>query len=471
MSSELPDGFVERFEGKVATAMKEMHVPGMSVSMVKNGSVIYTRGFGARNLEKNLPATPDTLYGIGSCTKSFTALAIMQLAEQGKLNVQDSVGKHLPFRLGSKENPIRIHHLLSMSSGIPNLGLAEVLLSRAFGVDEKWVPASSFDDLMLHVNSAQQEIAAEPGIRYFYFNTGFTLLGEVVARVSKMPYEQYIGEKILKPLKMSRSTFLEEEFEKDPDVMTAYRTQEEAGETKVVPSRHPFDRFIYAPGGLLSSTNELTNYLLANINRGIFEDKKILDDSLMEEMHKVQLEVGTFRDTFGNYGKMGYGYGWLVADDFLGHKIVMHGGSTGVSSAQLMFMPDLKIGIAAAANSGQTPMPVLIGALVTLMGKDPEKEIPDFEIERKLAVLVGEYETYKGINKASVKKKGSLLYVDSEMWGTKTSYPLIPETDKIEEYKFYTISGPSKRTPVEFVVDSSDKIDLYIDRNRFHKIR
>lgn len=191
MSSELPDGFVERFEGKVATAMKEMHIPGMSVSVVKSGSVIYTRGFGARNLEKNLPATPDTLYGIGSCTKSFTALAIMQLAEQGKLNVQDPVGKHVPFRLGSKENPIKIHHLLSMSSGIPNLGLAEVLLSRAFGVEEKWVPASSFDDLMLHVNSAQQEIAAEPGIRYFYFNTGFTLLGEIVTRVSKMPYEQY----------------------------------------------------------------------------------------------------------------------------------------------------------------------------------------------------------------------------------------------------------------------------------------
>jgi len=393
----------------------------------------------------------------------------MQLAEQGKLNVQDPVGKYLPFKPGSKENPIRIHHLLSMSSGIPNLGLAEVLLGRAFGIEEKWVPASSFDDLMLHVNGAQQEIAAQPGIRYFYFNTGFTLLGEIVARVSKMPYEQYIGEKILKPLKMSRSTFLEEEFEKEPDVMTAYRTQEEAGEEKVVASRHPFDRFIYAPGGLLSSAQELANYLLANINGGVFEGTRILGASLTEEVHKVQLEVEAFRDTFGNYGKMGYGYGWLVAEDFLGHKIVMHGGSTGVSSAQLMFIPDLKIGIAAAANIGQTPMPVLIGALATLIGKDPEKEIPDFEIERKLAVLVGEYETYKGINKVSVKKKGSLLYVDSEMWGTKTSYPLIPETDKIEDYKFYTIPGPGKKAPVEFVVDSSGKIDLYMERNRFHK--
>ncbi|MCW4027235.1 MAG: serine hydrolase [Candidatus Bathyarchaeota archaeon] len=471
MTSELPDGFTERFEAEVAAAMTGMHIPGMSVSIVKDGSVIYTRGFGARNLERNLPATPDTLYGIGSCTKSFTALAIMQLAEKGKLDVQDPVRKHLPFKLGSKENPIRICHLLSMSSGIPNLGLAEVLLGRAFGVEEKWVPASSFDDLMLHINSAEQEIAGEPGTRYFYFNAGFTLLGEIVTRVSKMPYEQYIKQSILKPLKMNRSTFLEEQCEKDTDTMTAYRTEGEAGEAKVVPSRHPFDRFIFAPGGLLSSTNELTSYLLANINQGSFEDARILDASLMKEMHKIQLEVEALREALGNYGEMGYGYGWLVANDFLGHKLVMHGGSTGVSSAQLMFIPDLKIGIAAAANTGQTPMPVLIAALAAMMGKDPEKEIPDFGIEKRLRMLVGEYETYKGINKVSVKKKAAQLYVESQEWGRKTSYPLVPETAKIEDYKFHAISGPGRKTLVEFVLASSGKIDLYIDRNRFHKIR
>lgn len=85
-------------------------------------------------------------------------------------------------------------------------------------------------------------------------------------------------------------------------------------------------------------------------------------------------------------------------------------------------------------------------------------------------MLTGEYEIYKGIVKVSVKKKGPMLYVDSEAWGTKTISPLIPETDKIENYKFYTISGPGRKTPVEFVVKSSGRIDLYIERNRFHKI-
>lgn len=470
MSSELPEEFKLQFENKVATAMAEMRIPGISISIVKDDRVIYARGFGARNLKDNLPATPDTLYGIGSCTKSFTALAIMQLVEQGKLDVQDTVRKYLSFKLGSKDDPIRIHHLLSMSSGIPNLGLANLLISRTIGADEKWIPMSSFDDLILHINGAQEEIAAEPGKRYFYFNTGYTLLGEIVAKVSQMPYEQYIKEKILKPLKMERSTFLEEEFERDPDIMTAYRTQSRDGSVEVTPSRHPFHKLVYAPGGLLSSAMELTNYLSANINRGVFEDTAILDASLIEEMHKIQLETEMLRSSLGDYGKMGYGYGWMIIDDFLGHKLMRHGGSTGVSSAQLMFIPDLRIGLTAAANVGQSPVAVLLSALVFLMGKDPEKEIPDFEIEEKLSMLAGEYETYKGINKVSVTKKGPLLYVESEMGGAKTSYPLISETDRIENFKFYAISAPGKRMPVEFVLDSSGKIDLYIERNRFHKI-
>lgn len=471
MSSELPDEFKEKFENMIATAMAEMRIPGMSVAMVKQDRVIYKRGFGARNLKENIPATPDTLFGIGSCTKSFTALAIMQLVEQGKLDVQDQVAKHLPFKLGKEENPIKIHHLLSMSSGIPNLGVAELLIFKYTGADEKWVPMSSLEDLFLHVNGAKEEVAAIPGERMFYFNTGYTLLGEIVERVSKKPYEEYIREKILKPLKMSRSTFLEDECGKDADVMTAYLAKPKEGGVSVVPSRHPFHKFIYAPGGLLSSVNELTNYLFANINGGVFEDTRILDASLMEELHKVQLESDFFRYYMGDYGRMGYGYGWMVAEDFLGHKLVTHGGSTGVSSAQLMFVPDLKIGIASAANVGAGPNHVLMAALAHLMGKDPEKDIPYFEIEKKLGMLVGKYTLYKGIHDVSVVKKGALLFLESKIGGMETSYPLIPETDKVENFNFWAYVGPGKKQPIEFVVESPDKIDLYVERNRFHKLK
>ncbi|RLI31471.1 serine hydrolase, partial [Candidatus Bathyarchaeota archaeon] len=268
MSSGLSEEARDKLEGFIVKTMAEAHVPGLSIALVKDGEVVYARGFGARNLEKNVPATPNTLYGVGSCTKSFTALAIMQLVEEGRLDLEDPVGKYVPLKLGMKEKPIRIHHLLTHSSGIPSLGVAVILITRMTGREEHWIPMSSLEDFLRHLNGASGEVAAEPGERFFYFNSGYTLLGEVVERVSGMRYEEYVRERILKPLRMNRSTFLKEEFEKDPDTMTAYWKEKDGSLT---PTVHPFHKFIYAPGGLLSSVMELTNYLTMNINGGVFE--------------------------------------------------------------------------------------------------------------------------------------------------------------------------------------------------------
>jgi len=471
MSAGLFEKFEEKFENLVASEMTKANIPGASVALLKDGQVIYARGFGARSLKDNLPATPQTLYGIGSCTKSFTALAVMQLAEQGKLDVRDPVGKYLPFKLGSEDNPITIHHLLTHSSGIPNLGGAETTITRMNDIYEKFIPMSSFEDLMLHINSASEEVAAKPGKRFFYLNEGYTLLGEIVEKVSKLKFEDYIKEKILNPLKMSRSTFLKEELEKDADVMTPYFAQSKEGTVKVTPAVHPFHKFIYAPGGLISSVMELTNYLTANMNNGVFEDARILDSSSsLEEMHKFHIEDESLRSYYGIPARLGYGYGWAIVEDFLGHKLVCHSGSTGMSSAQLSFVPDLKIGVAAAANAGSTPEPVLLSALVSLMGKDPMKEIPFFEIQKKLGMLEGTYESYKGMLKISVVKKGGLLYLESKEKFMEMSAPLIPETEKIEDFKFYIIYETGDKMPVEFVVSPSGKIDLYVERNRLHKL-
>jgi CubicO group peptidase (beta-lactamase class C family) len=472
LSSEFPEEFKEKFENLIAAAMAQARIPGLSVALVKDNHVIYSRGFGARNLKDNLPTTPHTLFGIGSCTKSFTALAIMQLVEQGKLNVQDPVNKYLPFKIGSKEDPVTIHHILTHSSGIPNLGCAEIATERMMGIDDKCIPLGSFDDFLLHVNSALEEVVAKPGKDFFYFNEGYTLLGEIVERISKLKFENYIRQKILKPLKMNRSTFLKEEFEKDSDIMTPYFVQVKEGAVTVTPSVHPFHKLIYAPGGLLSSVTEMTNYLTATMNDGVFEDVRILDASLLKQMQTlhVDTEQKGRADALGSHGKEGYGYGWAILEDFLGHKLVSHSGSTGVSSGRISFVPDLKIGVVEAANVGQGPDPLIFGALAFLMGKDPEKEMPLFERDKKLSMLAGSYETYKGVVKISVVKKGSLLYLEVKEKYMETSDPLIPETENIENFKFYIINPTGDKMPAEFTVDPSGKIDLYVERNRFHKV-
>jgi len=124
---------IDKLENMIATTMAQMKIPGLSLALIKDDRVIYARGFGARNLRENIPSTTNTLYGVGSVTKSFTALGIMQLAEQGKLDVQDPVSKYVPFKLGLEAHPIKIHHLLSHSSGLPAVGASTLPLR--FGME------------------------------------------------------------------------------------------------------------------------------------------------------------------------------------------------------------------------------------------------------------------------------------------------------------------------------------------------
>lgn len=470
MSSELSEKVRADFENLIAESMFQSHIPGLSIALVKNSKIIFARGYGTRNLEANIPSTPDTLYGIGSITKPFTALAVMQLVQLGKIDLQDPVNTILPVNFKYRDS-ITIHHLLSHSSGIPDLGLATTVLGRLNRHVETWVPMGDIDDLFLRLNGASDE-ATEPSKRFFYLNEGYAFLGEIVERVSKMKYEEYIRTRILKPLKMNRSTFLKEEFLKDPDVMTPYIIENKNGSVKTTAATHPFHKLVYALGGLLSSVNELSNFLIANMFNGVFQGTEILNPNLLEEMQKIHIEEPEGVQFYGDFGREGYGYGWMISEDFLGHKLVGHDGDTGVSTAQLLFVPELKIGVVVATNRGYSayppvsPTPVLLSALVYLMGKDPTKEIPYFEIEKKFRKLTGEYENYKGIAKLSVIQKGGMLYLKYE----DETVPLIPENNQIKNLRFYTIPIPGGKFPVEFEVYPSGEIDLFIERNRFHKI-
>jgi CubicO group peptidase (beta-lactamase class C family) len=311
-------------------------------------------------------------------------------------------------------------------------------------------------------------VAADPGKRFFYLNEGYTLLGRIIEKVSNMRFEDYVKEKILKPLKMSRSAFPNENLEKDADVATPYFVQRKENTFVATPSIFPLDRLAYAAGGLLSSVMELANYMSTYLNEGLFEGTRILSSSLLKEMYRPHIDTGY--STF--FGKRWYGYGWRIDKNFFGHECVGHSGSTAVSNADLRFVPALNMGVAVASNNGMAESVYMLAPVVLalLMGKDPMKEIPIFEIERKMGLLAGEYESYKGIAKISVVRKGGILFVESKGKLSEQSLALIPESDRLESLKFYLLAG-GMRMPAEFVVDSSGKIDLYIERNRFHKVK
>jgi len=454
--------YIPEIEQKIATLMQKGKIPGLSLSIIQDNQVIYSQGFGNRNLAKNLPVTPDTLFGVGSCTKVFTCISIMQLAEQGKLSIDDPVSKYIPLKIGIEDKPIKIRHLMSHTSGLPNLGMAKVLISRHAPIEETWVPFASKNDFYSFINGAQNEIVDEPGKRYFYFNSGFALLGEIIESISNLKYEDYIREHLLKPLKMNRSTFLEKEFSEDTDKMTAYLIE---GETPVE-KNHPFDQFIYAAGGLLSTATEMSNFLLMLLNGGEFEGKRIISSESLQEMFSIQIETPV------NYlGRSGYGFGLAISEDFLGKKIVSHGGSTGLSSAQFAIIPELGIGVVTEANVGNG-MGITIDQLVlgTLMGKNPEKEFPVFGIQTKFDQLTGEYRIYKGLEKIKIYIENGILIGETSFRDVTSKFTLIPVDPKIEDYKFY-VYNYGNMLPVHFEIKEKGQIDLFVERNCFHKIK
>jgi len=245
--------FIEWF---VPEVMREGKVPGLSIAVVQDGDTIYAEGFGSRDPAKNLPATPDTLYGIGSCTKSFVAMGILQLADKGKLSLDEPVSTYVPLEIGIPGVPITIHNLLTHSSGVPSLASSTVALHRGIGIDTG-IPWGSVNDFYRLVNDAQEEIVCSPGERFFYNNAAFRMLGHIIQEASGTPFHKYITENILEPIGMKRTTLIKAEYEEEPDRMTPHWKKPDG---MVYPSKFPYPNvpdnpefsFIAAAGGIIS---------------------------------------------------------------------------------------------------------------------------------------------------------------------------------------------------------------------------
>ena len=439
--------------------MIEAKLPGLSLAVVKNGETIYAEGFGSRDIEKNLPATPDTLYGIGSITKSFVAIGMMQLVEHRKIKLNEPVSEYVPFTLGLKNNPITIHHLLTHSLGIPSLGTSSIAFNRAVGFDTG-IPFGSQDDFYRLVNAAGDEIVDEPGKRFFYHNAAWRILGHIIQKESGIYFHEYIKDNILNKLGMNRSTLNTRIFKEDSDHITPYWKKPDGS---IVPTDFPYPSpednpefsFMAAAGGITSSVNEMGQYL----NVLMKKEPGIITSESLELMKKLHIH----REN-GYYGEAGYGYGLGVTPDFHGRKLISHGGSILVSTAHMSIVPEENIGAIVMGNSAKIDYESINESILALlMGLDPFESTPGLYIRKKLKDLTGVYETYKKIESVEVKYKGGMLYLDTDTPFAKTSTPLIPESPTLEETKFYTIIDGIK-SPVIF-----KGRDLFVERYCYHK--
>jgi CubicO group peptidase (beta-lactamase class C family) len=446
-----------RIESFILEKMSEYKMPSVSIAIVEDGKAIYKRGFGFRDISNALPADENTLYGVGSITKSFTALSIMQLVEKGLVSLDDNIEKYLKV-VPRAFRDVTIHHLLTHSSGIPALAYAEAYIRGLTGVDGSWLPINKPEDIAIFMDRAHKWRESKPGERFFYLNEGYATLGKIIEKVSGLRYTEYVHKNILKPLKMKNSFFNHEHESIEENWAKPYII-DERGEIKE--SRFPFG--IESDGGLISNVMDLTRYINMYINNGRYDGEAIIDRASIEMMEKLYIRL-----PYQEFGGEGYGYGLIITPNFYGYKLIGHSGSLLVHTGYMGYIRDKGIGVAVLSNASGYRLS-FIGkfVLASLLNKKPG-EMYFVMNEIILKKLEGDYQTYKNTTKAKVLKEDSVLYLIIREGGRERRIPLIPKVIE-EDYVSLETYVSWRRYNVEFYI-KDNKIDLIYERYKFRKV-
>lgn len=316
-------------------------LPGISVGIVKDQELIWSKGYGVADVKKKVPATAETLYSICSITKLFTSIAIMQLYEQGKLRLDDSLSSLLPERKIRQQfndsGPITIRGLLTHSSGLPR----DSDFPYWTGPDFKFPTKEE-----LHEKLNEQQTLYPASTYFQYSNLGMALLGEVVEKISGLSYEVYVEENILKPLRLRNTHASLPRELLGSKLATGYSSLNRQGSREVVP---PFDSQSIRPAaGYASTVEDLGQFAAWQFRLLTNGGKEILRASTLRDMQRVHWVDPDW--------KLHWGLGFVVFQQS-GHTMVGHGGTCPGYRSLLLMDPKEKLGLIVLINAMENPWP------------------------------------------------------------------------------------------------------------------
>jgi CubicO group peptidase (beta-lactamase class C family) len=361
-----------------AYVQSEMHaarVPGLALGIVQGDQILHLKGFGIAD-PSGRPVTPQTPFMIGSTTKSMTALAIMQLVEAGKIELDAPVQQYLPwFQVADPDSSahITIRHLLNHTSGLPTTTQAEFITSSDM----------SDDALEQRVRAlADAELSEPVGRTWQYCNANYVILGLIVQSVSGQSYETYLQEHLFTPLEMNQ-TFTSQVEAQRHEMAVGYRYWFGFP----VPANLPFDRGNLPAGFVISSAEDMTHYLIAHLNDGRYGEAMILLPAGIAELHRPAVPIIGIDDVF-------YGMGWYIAPTN-GVPTVRHVGETANFHANLVLVPEGRWGIVLLMNGdsaflGRSRIEEMItGVTSLLVGRTPPPATPLYEELFFYFVIIG----------------------------------------------------------------------------------
>lgn len=344
-----------RFNGLDTTfqrVLKTWHAAGFAVAVIQKNKVIYAKGFGYRDVTNKLPVTPNTLFAIGSCSKSFTTTLIGKLQKEGKVNIDQPVNKYLPglkFYNEIMTNHITLRDMMSHRTGLSRFDMSWYLFNTL-----------SADSLLKRIQ--YMEPNADLREKWQYNNFMYMAQGALIEKLTGKSWGDNVKEKLFIPLGMTSSNVSIPELLKSEDIAVGYGVKPD----------NTFDKLDYyhidgmAPAGAINSNvNDMAKWMIAWINNGKYEGKEIIPEDFRNQAISSQaiiygaLPEKEYPDIyFGNYG-----FGWFL-NSYKGHYRAEHGGNIDGFSAIASFLPADSIGVVVLSNQHGSKVPVIVKDII-----------------------------------------------------------------------------------------------------------
>jgi CubicO group peptidase (beta-lactamase class C family) len=318
----LPAALVDSLRAELLDTMERAGVPGVSITVGRDGRILWSEGLGWADLEQRVAVTPLTRFRVGSVSKSLTSAALGMLVEQGKVDLDQPVQRYVPS-FPVKRWPITTRQLAGHIAGVRHYRGAEFALNRPFPTVADGLTIFADDSLLF-----------EPGTAYRYSSYGYNLVSAVLEGASGTPFLEYMGTHVFRPAGMRQTV---PDF---VDSLIPFRARWYSGDQDgVVNAMFVDNSYKWAGGGFLSTTEDLVRFGFA-----------MLDDKFVSRETRELLWTSlTLRD-----GKTtGYGLGWGVGQDGAGRRRVMHSGGSMGGTAYLVIYPEQRLVVALLANSDQ----------------------------------------------------------------------------------------------------------------------
>ena len=320
-------------------ALNQWQIPGAAVLIVKDGKIAFSKGYGVRELGKQENIDEITLFMIGSNTKAFTGTAIALLEFEGKLKLEDKVTDYLPS------------FVMKDACITKELNLVDIV-SHRMGFDTfqgdfmYWTSDLTSSEVLQKFGQLTPMFSFRA--KYGYTNAGYAVAGKIIEKVSGVSWAEFIKEKFFVPLEMNRTLALSEEYFKAENAAKPHTVTD--GKTAVLPFQN-IDNL--APAGSIgSSINDLSHWIIAQLDSGRFKDREIIPDKVLQRTRKPESIQGRVKRPFNTSYFNLYGLGWGLSD-YEGKEIISHTGGVNGFLTSVTLLPEEKLGIVVLTNTDQ----------------------------------------------------------------------------------------------------------------------